>query len=270
MKTIICDTPETANAIAEQLYNSTFAKRLRRRIDLHDRVIIYTQANSAAVEVAMSLTDGIAIVPESHCRLPFPREERECGYGPMIYVACLAAYNNGTLHGLWIDAEREPDEIMEDIEWMLSWSPEANPCNPHEWAKQHDWAIHDREGFCGFDIDENDNLERISAIAIAIGSLSEDDRQAFEVWNPDDSIEADEIIEKFREAFYGVYDSKEDFASEWIEQCGVDFAKMEVNLGTGKVSIETYIDYDAIVRDLEIDLFILERKDSKVYAFRKY
>jgi len=36
------------------------------------------------------------------------------------------------------------------------------------------------------------------------------------------------------------------------------------------VSIETYIDYDAIVRDLEIDLFILERKDSKVYAFRKY
>lgn len=25
--------------------------------------------------------------------------------GPRIYVACLAAYNNGHLHGRWIDAD---------------------------------------------------------------------------------------------------------------------------------------------------------------------
>ena len=31
-----------------------------------------------------------------------------------IYVACLAAYNNGCLHGAWIDAAQEPEEIEEE------------------------------------------------------------------------------------------------------------------------------------------------------------
>jgi hypothetical protein len=29
-----------------------------------------------------------------------------CKDQPQIYVACLAAYNNGRLHGVWIDAVR--------------------------------------------------------------------------------------------------------------------------------------------------------------------
>ena len=28
---------------------------------------------------------------------------------PRIYVACLAAYNNGYLHGVWIDADQDAD-----------------------------------------------------------------------------------------------------------------------------------------------------------------
>ena len=30
---------------------------------------------------------------------------------PKIYVACLAAYNNGFLHGQWIDANQETEAI---------------------------------------------------------------------------------------------------------------------------------------------------------------
>ena len=33
---------------------------------------------------------------------------------PRIYVACLAAYNNGCLHGRWIDATT-PDEIRREV-----------------------------------------------------------------------------------------------------------------------------------------------------------
>ena len=40
-----------------------------------------------------------------------------------IYVACLAAYNNGCLHGRWIDATT-PDEIMDAVRAMLAASPE--------------------------------------------------------------------------------------------------------------------------------------------------
>lgn len=28
-----------------------------------------------------------------------------------IYVACLAAYNNGELHGAWIDATQDLDDV---------------------------------------------------------------------------------------------------------------------------------------------------------------
>ncbi len=34
---------------------------------------------------------------------------------PQIYVACLAAYNNGTLHGIWCDATQGEDGIYSDI-----------------------------------------------------------------------------------------------------------------------------------------------------------
>ena len=36
-----------------------------------------------------------------------------------IYVACLAAYNNGKLHGVWIDATDDIDDIQDQINDML-------------------------------------------------------------------------------------------------------------------------------------------------------
>ena len=58
---------------------------------------------------------------------------------PRIYVACLAAYNNGCLHGRWIDATT-PDEIRREVSAMLRASPESDP---------EESAIHDYEGFGG-------------------------------------------------------------------------------------------------------------------------
>jgi antirestriction protein len=45
---------------------------------------------------------------------------------PRIYVACLAAYNNGELHGEWIDADQSADAIRKEINKMLATSPEPN------------------------------------------------------------------------------------------------------------------------------------------------
>ena len=54
-----------------------------------------------------------------------------------IYVADLAAYNNGILHGIWIDATDDLDDIQEQVNEMLASSPE-------EMAEEY--AIHDYEG----------------------------------------------------------------------------------------------------------------------------
>ncbi len=53
--------------------------------------------------------------------------------GPRIYVACLAAYNNGHLHGRWIDAAQDAEDIQSEISEMLSASPIPNA---------EEWAIH--------------------------------------------------------------------------------------------------------------------------------
>lgn len=62
-----------------------------------------------------------------------------------IYVACLAAYNNGILHGAWMDATQSADEIRSEIAAMLAKSP-----IPHA----EGYAIHDYEGFEGIRIEE--------------------------------------------------------------------------------------------------------------------
>lgn len=51
---------------------------------------------------------------------------------PRIYVACLAAYNNGRLHGCWIDTT-DPHEVWQQVREMLAASPEPDA---------EEWAIH--------------------------------------------------------------------------------------------------------------------------------
>ncbi|MCT8003625.1 antirestriction protein ArdA [Sphingomonas sanguinis] len=55
---------------------------------------------------------------------------------PRIYVACLAAYNNGYLHGTWIDADQDADQIRDEIAAMLARSPVEDA---------EEYAIHDYE-----------------------------------------------------------------------------------------------------------------------------
>lgn len=62
-----------------------------------------------------------------------------------IYVACLAAYNNSKLHGVWIDSTDDIDDIQDQINEMLESSPEEN-------AEQ--WVIHDYERYGSYRLSE--------------------------------------------------------------------------------------------------------------------
>jgi antirestriction protein len=76
-----------------------------------------------------------------------------------IYVACLAAYNDGVLHGCWIDAEQEPDDISSGINAMLKASPIAGA---------EEYAIHDYEGFEGAPVSEYQGIESVAELAAFI------------------------------------------------------------------------------------------------------
>jgi antirestriction protein len=160
-----------------------------------------------------------------------------------IYVACLAAYNNGILHGRWIDAMQGEDHIWESIKAMLAESPIPG-------AEEH--AIHEHEGFEGLSISEYEGIENICALADFIAEHGELGARLLQHFG--DTGEAREAME---DRYCGVYSSVADYAQEITEE-------------TTKIpdSIQYYIDWQRMARDLEMsDILAIETGFEEVHIF---
>jgi antirestriction protein len=72
---------------------------------------------------------------------------------PKIYVACLAAYNCGYLHGAWIDVS---NATKGDIEAEIYNVLAQSPCQQAE-----EWAIHDDEDFGGIRLSEYSSIDDV-------------------------------------------------------------------------------------------------------------
>lgn len=145
-----------------------------------------------------------------------------------IYVADLAAYNNGYLHGVWIDATLELDDVQAEVTAMLANSPEG-------FAEE--WAIHDYEGFGHVHISEYDSFKRLHDLALFI---QEHGNLGAEVLNyfGGDLEDATKAIE-FN--YFGQYESVADYAQSLTE----DTTQIPESLAA-------YIDYERLGRDMEL------------------
>ncbi|MCP4409315.1 MAG: antirestriction protein ArdA [Gammaproteobacteria bacterium] len=76
-----------------------------------------------------------------------------------IYVADLAAYNAGKLHGVWIDASSDLETLQEQVSVMLASSPEPDA---------EEYAIHDYEGFADYSLSKYEGLQSVHEIACFI------------------------------------------------------------------------------------------------------
>ena len=170
-----------------------------------------------------------------------------------IYVACLAAYNNGKLHGKWIEANQDASEIYAEVAAMLKTSPERGA---------EEWAMHDYEGFGEIGFSEWPDFARISKIA----SLIEDHGDAFSLWyNSQDgqNVEASELEEKFLEQWQGAHDSKEAFADYLLESTG--------QLSELPEFARRYFNFESFARDLELSGdYSFVRANGQVYAFSSH
>jgi antirestriction protein len=130
-----------------------------------------------------------------------------------IYVACLAAYNNGRLHGDWIDLEGDIDEegIQEGIDWILSHSPEPGA---------EEYAVHDSAGLPGYlSQTEWPALGELVAWVDGLSAYAdEDNREAYRLACEDQGQTLTE--DDFRETYCGTYSSGEDYAQELAEELG--------------------------------------------------
>jgi antirestriction protein len=171
---------------------------------------------------------------------------------PRIYVACLSAYNNGYLHGEWIDCDRDSDDIMAEIKAMLA----KSPMNKIEVCEE--WAIHDYEGFEGITISENEDLDRIVELAQKLEEHGEAFAAYLEYYNVED-------IDDFEERYVGCYKNKQDYAEEYYEEMGLIKQFEEAGLKA------CYIDFEAIARDMFIDGYTgIDKGYETLYVFQDY
>ena len=162
-----------------------------------------------------------------------------------IYVACLAAYNSGYLHGRWIDATLELDDIWEQVKVMLAASPVED---------SEEYAIHDYEGFGGYGLGDYEGIERAHELACFI---EEYPALAGELLNHFGGS-LDDARKAVEDQYSGCYSSLADYVQEWTE-----------NTSEIPSSLEFYIDYERMGRDFELsgDIFTIETAHDEVHIF---
>ena len=161
-----------------------------------------------------------------------------------IYVACLAAYNSGYLHGVWIDATEGVDDIQEQIKCML----ESSHVEDAE-----EYAIHDFEGYGSYRLSEYEGIESAHEIACFIEDHGEIAAELISYFST-----LEEAQKAMEEDYQRQYLSLEDYAQEITEE-------------TSEVPshLEFYINYEKMGRDMEMsgDIFTIETGYREVHIF---
>ena len=149
--------------------------------------------------------------------------------GPQLYVGTYRKYNEGSLFGAWIDLESvdDYDEFLKVCSMLHS--DEENP----------EFMFQDFQGFpkdlyseC---LDE-DTFGKIKEY-LSLG----DEKEAFEAYM---DTTGDDDIDRFHDRYMGEWDSEEDFAEHFVEECYPEIENSKLGI---------YFDYSKFARDLFYD-----------------
>jgi len=163
---------------------------------------------------------------------------------PRVYVACLAAYNAGRLHGAWIAVEDE-EQVWEAIRAMLKASPIAGA---------EEYAIHDYENFGGVEIAEYASIAKVVAIADFLRERGELGALVLAELGGD----LDAAAQALDDQYHGCFDSLEE-AFEALTEETVEIPE----------ALRLYIDYEAMARDARLngEVFTVETAPGAVHVF---
>jgi antirestriction protein len=162
----------------------------------------------------------------------------------------LSSYNSGKLHGSWIDADQDADDIRAKIAEMLKESPEPDA---------EEWAIHDSENFGGLHLSEWEDIDQLAELV----ELIEEHGEIFSKLV--DHVGGMEFLEHAKtlmdEEYAGVHDSLEDFAHDLLDDT--------VQIESMSESLRSYFDYEKYGRDMELggDVFTIDGKNGQVHVF---
>ena len=163
-----------------------------------------------------------------------------------IYVRCLSARDASFDHGVWINATMDLMDIHQLIDEMLSISPVSN---------NGEFEISDADTY-GYDLICTDtSIEEAHEIAVFLEDHGELGAALLDSGEASCLESAASIIDN---SYLGIFKS------------GIDFAMHHVKKHYEYIDdfVNTYIDYDAMWRDLEGDYFFVEMHGS-MYFFRR-
>ncbi|PLR21912.1 antirestriction protein ArdA [Caulobacter zeae] len=164
---------------------------------------------------------------------------------PRIYVACLAAYNCGQLHGAWIKVEDDQEAVLEAVALMLAASPQPGA---------EEYAIHDYEDFGGVEIGEYMPMAKVVEIAAFLRERGTLGALVLDHFNGD----LDQAEEALEDGYHGRFSSLADYVQILTEET------IEI-----PQALRLYIDYEAMARDVAIngDLFTIAADQGEVHVF---
>ena len=169
---------------------------------------------------------------------------------PKIYVASLSDYNNGRLHGDWLDAARDADDLSQDIDGMLAKSTQPDA---------EEWAIHDYEGFGAFRLGEYENLGMVAMIGMGIAQHG----RPFSHWANLVGTADGERLDRFEDHYRGNWNSMAAYAEDFLDDMGVSVESFT----PGWLSCYVSIDFVALGNDLAADLETADDPDGTVHVF---
>lgn len=179
-------------------------------------------------EVINRLAD-LGYTPESLKEEISKHEQTKGSESPALYCGTYGKYNSGSLCGMWVDISTFDD--YDDF---------VNFCNAiHADEADPELMYQDYENMSRSLYHESMGEEGFNKILKYCELCEEYDVFAvydfLELFMPED-------LDRMPDAYVGVYESKEDFARELVNEC-YDLEKTMGNLAD-------YFDYDALARDL--------------------
>ncbi len=157
---------------------------------------------------------------------------------PTVYIASLADYNAGRLHGVRVQVE-SAEQLQRETEKMLAASREP-------FAEE--WAIHDYEGFGPHRVYEYDSFEDVATVAAFIAEHGEAAHAFLSIFDTED-------IPSFEQRYMGDWGDRETFAAEIAEELLLTHEVHE--------DVARYFDFEGYCRTL----FLGEYRESDGHIF---
>jgi antirestriction protein len=167
------------------------------------------------------------------------------GDGPAIYMGFWGLYNDANLYGNWIKLEEAntAERINQCIDFLRQ-----NFSNPQD-HNLEEWMVQDHQNLPRCLHGENPDLDKVEEFMTALEDVGADNIEPYLMAcdNQHQVIDADD----FRDCFYGIYESEEDFCQQFYEDMGTDLGPLA-----------SHVDWSSVWRDFTFDTWYSERLSS--------